>query len=132
MATKSKAIADMRTRLQRTTAPTLSLTPSTSRKILAFTTKASKQVAMLSDMMAAYRIAERHAALCAASKKPEDAAERSAMRKDVAALLHALNGHMQTHIHRVSNTLSDLAAQIADATEDRAKRASSGRGAPNP
>lgn len=131
MATKTNAIASMRTRLRRTTAPTLSLPPSTSRKILAFTAKASKQVAMLSDIMVAYRIAERHAALCAASKKPDDAAQ-TVTRKDVAALLHALNGQMQTHIHRVSNTLSDLAAQVADATEDPAKRASSGPGGPNP
>ncbi len=86
---------------------------------------------MLSDMMAAYRVAERHAARGAASRKPEDAA-RSIVRKDVAALLQALNGQMQTHIHRVSNTLSALAAQVAEATQDRAKRASSGPGGPNP
>ncbi|WP_382323691.1 hypothetical protein ACFJGX_23060 [Hydrogenophaga sp. UC242_50] len=121
----------MRTRLRRAAAPTLSLTPSTSRKILGFTAKASKQMAMLSDMMMAYRIAERHAALCAASKKPEDATQ-TITRKDVAVLLHALNGQMQTQIHRVSNTLSDLAAQVADATEDPATRASSGPGGPNP
>ena len=131
MATKTNATASMRTRPRRTAPSTLSLTPSTSRKILAFTAKASKQVAMLSDMMVAYRIAERHAALCAASKKPEDAAQ-TITRKDVAVLLHALNGQMQTHIHRVSNTLSDLAAQVADATEDPATRASSGPGGPNP
>lgn len=131
MATKTNAIASMRAQLRRTAASTLSLTPSTRRKILAFTAKASKQVAMLSDMMAAYRIAERHAALCAASKKPEDVA-RSVTRKDVAALLHALNGQMQTHINQVSNTLSDLAVQVADATKDPAKRASSGPGGPNP
>ncbi len=129
MATKTNAIAS--TRPRRTAPPTLSLTPSTSRRILAFTAKASSQVAMLSDIMVAYRIAARHAALCAASKKPEDAAQ-TVTRKDVAALLHALNGQMQTHIHRVSNTLSDLAAQVADATEDPAKRASSGPGGPNP
>lgn len=132
MATKTNAIASMRTRLRRTTAPTvLSLPPSTSRKILESTDKASKQVAMLSDMMVAYRVAERHAALCAASKKPEDAAQ-TVTRKDVATLLQALNGQMQTHIQRVSNTLSALAAQVADATQDAARRASSGPGGPNP
>lgn len=131
MATKSNAIASMRTRLRRTTAPTPSLTPSTARKILAHTAKASKQMAVLSDMMVAYRIAERHAALCAASKKPEDIA-RSPARKDVAALLRALNGQMQNHIQQVSNTLSALAAQVADATEDLSTRASSWPGGPNP
>lgn len=131
MANKSNAIASMRTRLRRTAAPTLSLTPLTSRKILDLTTTASKQVAMLSDMMVAYRIAERHAALCAASKKPDDI-ERSLVRKDVAALLHALNGQMQTHIHRVSDTLSTLAVHVADAREDAVTLASTGPGGPNP
>lgn len=130
MATKPNATVGMRRRLPRTKPPTLSLTPAASRKILECTTKASKQVAMLSDLMVAYRIAERHAALGAASKKPEDAAQ-TVTRKDVAVLLHALNRQMQTHIHRVSDTLSALAAQIADATQDPATQASSEPADPN-
>ncbi len=130
MATKPNATVGIRRRLPRTKPPTLSLTPAASRKILESTTKASKQVAMLSDLMVAYRIAERHAALGAASKKPEDAAQ-TVTRKDVAVLLHALNGQMQAHIHRVSDTLSALAAQIADATQDPATRASSEPDDPN-
>lgn len=131
MATKTNAITRMRTPLRRAPAPTLSLPPTTSRRILESTSKATRQVAILSDMMEAYRIAERHAALCAASKKPEDAPTRTIKPRDVATLLHTLNVQMQHHIQRLSNTLSALAAQVSDATEDLARQASSGPDDPN-
>jgi hypothetical protein len=130
MATKSNTTARTETR-PGTAGPNLTLTPSATRKITELTNKASAQVGMLSDMMVAYRVAERQAAVGFGRRKRENEALLTAL-KDLSTLLFALNGQMHAHINRVWDTLAMLTVQLADATEDATKKTSSLPDVPSP